>query len=500
MTQNTLLMENILPIHLQEIIFASSDTSVSKQISKLEKAGKLRKIAARIYTPNFSDSPETVIRRNLFAILGKLYPDAVLSHRSALEFQPTSSGHIFLTYSYSKKIPLPGITLRFMQGHGAIQGDNPLSGELYASQLERALLENLQPSRKSGPESKTCALSEVENRLEQVARTRSENGLNEIRDRARKIAFQLGMELEFEKLNKIISALLASRPSKVLSSPLAMARAFGNPYDPARLELFEKLFVALKRQEFQDFPDQNTSDRSFRNFAFFEAYFSNYIEGTEFELADAMRIIETQTPLPARHDDSHDVLGTYKLVSNKVEMQIPLETPVALLDILMYRHKVLLSTRALASPGQFKDKNNRAGESFFVDHSLVKGTLIKGFDFYQALSHPFAKAAYIMFIVSEVHPFLDGNGRIARVMMNAEMVRQGQSKIIIPTVYRDDYMGALRRLTRQHDPDAYLRMLQRAHEFSATVVGDDLDAMKNHLEKSNAFKEHDQARLRILPR
>ncbi|MBK9017350.1 MAG: hypothetical protein IPM82_26685 [Saprospiraceae bacterium] len=27
-----------------------------------------------------------------------------------------------------------------------------------------------------------------------------------------------------------------------------------------------------------------------RNFAFFEAYFSNYIEGTEFELEDAMRI------------------------------------------------------------------------------------------------------------------------------------------------------------------------------------------------------------------
>ena len=39
LTQNSLLMENILPIHLQEIIFASSDKSVSKQISKLEKAG-----------------------------------------------------------------------------------------------------------------------------------------------------------------------------------------------------------------------------------------------------------------------------------------------------------------------------------------------------------------------------------------------------------------------------------------------------------------------------
>ncbi|MBK8567061.1 MAG: Fic family protein [Saprospiraceae bacterium] len=491
-------MENILPIHLQEIIFSSSDKLVSKQLSKLEKAGKIRKIAARIYTPNFTDSPETLVRRNLFTILGRLYPGAVLSHRSALEFQPTTAGHVFLTYTYTKKILLPGITLRFMQGHGRIEGDNPLSGELYASQLERALLENLQPSRQSGPESKTCPLSEVENRLEQVARTRGENGLNELRDKARGIALQLGMEAEFEKLNKLIGAMLASRPSNLLSSPLAMARAFGNPYDPARMELFEKLFVALKQQEFPDLPERNTSDRSFRNFAFFEAYFSNYIEGTEFELEDAMHIIETNLPMPARSEDSHDVLGTYKLVSSREEMRTVPETPTALLDILLYRHKLLLSARSSKNPGQFKDKNNRAGDSFFVDHLLVKGTLIKGFDYYQALTHPFPKAAYMMFLISEVHPFLDGNGRMARVMMNAELVKQGQSKIIIPTVYRDDYMVALRRLTRQHDPAAYLRMLQRAHEFSATIIGEDMDSMKILLEKSNAFKAHDEATLKIM--
>ncbi|MCC6725086.1 MAG: Fic family protein [Saprospiraceae bacterium] len=490
-------MENILPIHLQEIIFSSSDSAVSKQVSKLEKAGKIRKIAARIYSPNFTDSPETLVRRNLFTILGRLYPGAVLSHRSALEFQPTAAGHIFLTYSYTKKIPLPGIMLRFLEGHGHIEGDNPLSGELYASQLERALLENLQSSRQSGPESKTCPLVEVENRLEQVVRTRGENGLNELRDKAREIALQLGMEAEFEKLNKLVGAMLASRPSNILSSPLAMARAFGHPYDPARLALFEKLFVALKREVFPDRPDHNTSDRSFRNFAFFEAYFSNYIEGTEFELEDAIRIIETNQPMPSRSEDSHDVLGTYKLVSNREEMNTVPETPAALLDILLYRHKLLLSARASKNPGHFKDKNNRAGDSFFVDHLLVRGTLIMGFDFYQALTDPFAKAAYMMFLISEVHPFLDGNGRMARVMMNAELVKHGQSKIIIPTVYRDDYMTALRRLTRQHDPAAYLRMLQRAHEFSATVFGDDMETMKVLLERSNAFKGHEEAGLRI---
>ncbi len=491
-------MENILPIHLQEVIFSSSDQKLSKQISKLEKSGKLRKIAPRVYTSDFTDSPEDIIRRNLFIVLGKLYPGAVLSHRSAMEFKPTSAGHVFLTYSYTKKIQLPGVTLRMMEGPGPIDGDNPLSGELYASQLERALLENLQVSRQTGPKSKTLELREIEARLEQVIRVKGEAGLNELRDTSRIVSEQLKMTSEFQKLNKLISALLSTHPAKALSSPLAIARAFGNPYDPARLPLFEVLFTALKNLTFKNTPEQNVNRKSYRNFAFFEAYFSNYIEGTEFELEDAKRIIETGTPMPARDEDSHDVLGTYKLVSNQEEMKITPSDPDKLLTILLYRHQVLLSARKSKNPGQFKDKNNRVGETHFVDHSLVKGTLIKGFDFYRALTDPFAKAAYIMFLVSEVHPFIDGNGRIARVMMNAELTKENQTKIIIPTVYRDDYMGALRRLTRQQDPSPYIRMLQRIYEFSSTIVGEDMEEMENKLELSNAFKEHDQAKLKII--
>ncbi len=488
-------MEKNLPLELQEVLFSSKDPAISKQLSKLVKGGKLRKIAPRIYTSNFDDRPEAIIRRNLYLVLGKLYPGAVLSHRSALEFQPTTAGHIFLTYTYSKKIALPGIVVRLLEGPGPIAGDNPLSGGLYASQLERALLENLQTSRRSGPESKICPSAEVENRLEQVIRMRGEAGLNELRDRAREIALQLGMDTEFDKLNSLIGALLTSRPSKLLTSPLALARAFGNPYDPARLELFEALWASLNRQEFPSLPDPNTSLQAFRNFAFFEAYFSNYIEGTEFEIEDAMRIIETQVPMPARSEDSHDVLGTWKIVSSREEMQAIPQSPDELLDILLHRHKLLLSARTSKNPGQFKNQNNRAGETFFVDHTLVKGTLIRGFDFYQALKPPFARAAYIMFLISEVHPFLDGNGRIARVMMNAELVNQKESKIIIPTVYRDHYMTALRRLTHHHDPEPYLRMLRRAHEFSATVAGEDPEAMKTYLERCNAFKRHDEAQL-----
>jgi Fic family protein len=308
------------------------------------------------------------------------------------------------------------------------------------------------------------------------------------------------MTKEFDRLNKMISALLTTHSSNILSSPLAIARAFGAPYDPGRMKLFEGLFRDLQKQEFKNRPDRNTTVSSFRNFAFFESYFSNYIEGTVFEVDEAKQIIETNRPLAARNQDSHDVLGTYQLVSNKQEMSLTPQSPEALIQMLSYRHKILLSAREDKNPGQFKDKNNFAGITSFVDFNLVKGTLIQSFDLYNALDHPFSKATFIMFVLSEIHPFLDGNGRNSRVMMNAELVKEAQSKIIIPTVFRDDYMGALRKLTRQGDAAPYIRMLQKAQEFSENIFGDDMTEVQEYLNQCNAFSEHTEAKLKIIKR
>ncbi len=93
----------------------------------------------------------------------------------------------------------------------------------------------------------------------------------------------------------------------------------------------------------------------------------------------------------------------------------------SLLDLQKERHGILLRERKTKNPGEFKDRNNRAGNTEFVDKELVPGTLKKGYDWYRMLQHPFAKAAYMMFIISEVHPCLDGHYRIAGIMTNAEL-------------------------------------------------------------------------------
>jgi hypothetical protein len=493
-----IFMEKNLPIHLQEVIFSTSDKKLSKQISKLEKQGMIRKIAPRIYSSNLKEEKETIIKRNLFLILGNLYPESMLSYRSAIEFNPTQTGDIFLTYKYSKKITIPGITIHFIKGHGPIEGDGIVNGKLYTSQRERALLENLQFSNKPGPQSKSLQISTIEEKLEQAIRVHGEAELNVIREKARIISENLHLQKGFKKLNKIISALLTTYTAKSLKSPIAVARALGEAYDSARLSLFQELFRVLRTSEFKLRPDRNKTEPSFRNFAFFESYFSNYIEGTKFEVEEAHQIIETSKPLPSRDEDSHDVLGTFRLVSNRKEMSLIPSTFDEFLEMLLYRHRVLLGARTDKNPGKFKDKNNRAGATEFVAFDLVRGTLKQGFQLYKALEHPFSRAAYMMFFLSEVHPFVDGNGRIARVFMNAELVKAGQSKIIIPNVYRDDYLGALRKLTRKSMPEAYIKMLQRAQEFSENIHDESWDDMFTYLKQCDAFKEHTDGKLRII--
>jgi Fic family protein len=191
------------------------------------------------------------------------------------------------------------------------------------------------------------------------------------------------------------------------------------------------------------------------------------------------------------------MLGTFAIVSDRREMSIVSNTPDELIELLQTRHKKLLSARQEKHPGLFKMQNNRAGNSLFVDYELVKGTLKKGFDFYRALRSPFAKAVFMLFMVSEIHPFDDGNGRVSRIMMNAELTHANETKIIIPTVFRTDYLDALRKFTRQSDPTALIRAMSRVHRFSAQLQTENFETLQLQLERANAFSDSEDKILRF---
>ena len=246
----------------KEIIFSSSDSNVSRKISSAEKAGKLKKIAPRIYTSNMLDSLESIVKRNLIDILAWRYPNAVISHRSAQELRPTEEAEFFLSYNFRKKIhDLPGITLNINEGPKAIEGDILLNGIYIASEY-RWMLECMQISKRKGEQSKVLPISFIENRLEKMILIQGEDKLNEFRDKLRQVSVLLNMPIEFEKLNRIISAFMATHNVNVLTNESSKAIATGVPFDAARVELFLILFDALKDHFFIERTNKNTDEAS----------------------------------------------------------------------------------------------------------------------------------------------------------------------------------------------------------------------------------------------
>ncbi len=470
-----------------------SHTAISRAVSRAVKAGRLRKLASRLYTRNLDDAPEAIVRRNLWGIVAGYFPGALVADRTAFEATPASDGSLCLVSESGRRIELPGVVLRPRRGPGPTRSDMPFVNGLHLSSRARGYLENLRPSRaRGGRVPRTLRRAEVEGRLDRLIRTAGEAGANRLRDEARAIAAELCLEAEAAQLDALIGTLLGTRRSR-LDSPVAIARGRGRPYDPDRMELFHTLHRALRNRPPTVRPAQPRDPRGRTTLAFFEAYFSNFVEGTEFLVDEAIRIVFDGEIPKHRPADAHDVIGTWRIVSDALEMARTPGDPRELFSLLRERHRTIMEGRPEVLPGEFKVEENRAGLTVFVAPDLVPGTLEAGFALSRSLESPLERAVYMMFLVSEVHPFADGNGRIARVMMNAELVAGAEERIIIPTVFRGNYLAALRALSRTGRPEPLMRVLDYAQRWTIAVDWSSLDVAERELEACYAFMDSDEA-------
>ncbi len=467
-----------------------STSATTNMASKAVRAGKLRKLASRLYSKDLKSSPELIARRNLWQIVAGYFPDAIIADRTALEGAPSKDGSVFLISQKGlSAVSLPGFTLRPRQGKPAQKDDLPFMGALRLSSPPRALLDNFVPSRSRGSTSRTLSRKEIEQHLDKALRQSGESELNKLRDDACRISAAVGRKKEFAELDKMIGALLGTKEDR-LQTPISRARLKGLPYDPARLELLEMLRVELHRtppHTLPAAPDDGTT------LPFFEAYFSNFIEGTEFAVDEAAAIIFKHKIPKARPQDAHDILGTYHLVTDAAEMA---QTPSSFAEfekLLKRRHAVLMQARPDKTPGNYKTEANRAGSTLFVAPDLVRGTLDQGFKACRSLATPFARAVFMMFLVAEVHPFADGNGRLARIMMNTELIAAGEQRIIIPTIYRNNYLSVLKALSNRNSAEPLIRTLDFAQRFARAIDWGDFHRAESELKDAHAFLDSGEA-------
>jgi hypothetical protein len=470
------------------LLFTSPDPKEAISLAGKIRKKAVRKLASRIYTTDMDGSPEDIIRAELLAVIRHFYPGAVIGYRTAIEAKPSPAGLYHITYGRrSHTHELPGISLRVWAGQPAQEGDTQLGPDLSMASRPRALLENLTASRsRKAAERKTLDREAVEAWLDRLCRIHGPDELRRLLATAEAIAPRLHLEDEAARARRIVTALLDGDESGV-KSPLARARARREPYDPDRLGLFTGLATRLATESFPVLVDRPPAER--RLHAFWEAYFSNYIEGTVFTIQEAREIVFDRKLPAARPKDAHDILSTFHLSTDEHNRHEVPRDAADFLRLLEVRHARLMHDRLDIGPGRFKETANRVGTREFVPPELVRGTLRQAFAVGQHLAQPIARGAYLMFVVAEVHPFNDGNGRLARLFLNAELTDGGWGRLLVPTSLRTDYLACLEALTTGGNPDPFMGLLVRLIHFSAALPCESWEHSVAALEKSGALKD-----------
>jgi hypothetical protein len=304
-----------------------------------------------------------------------------------------------------------------------------------------------------------------------------------------------GTDAEAVRLIERLFDQLAGRDRPRSSAgPLFRAVVEGTAWDRRRLDLFDEVADHLARLDAAGVPGWLPATAPVGELAFYESYFSNYIEGTVFTVEEAREIVETQQLPAERPEEGHDILGTYNCVVDPVGRRTTAEDPDELISLLTARHETIMAGRPDKRPGRWKTQPNQVGTHQFVVPDLVEGTLRKGLDRLGALPPGIGRALYVMVVISEVHPFVDGNGRVGRVMMNAELSAVDAARIVIPSVYRNEYVSGLRRVsTTGGDATGFMVIMAHAWRWTAAMPWADRAATEGQLEATSALLDSTDA-------
>lgn len=101
-------------------------------------------------------------------------------------------------------------------------------------------------------------------------------------------------------------------------------------------------------------------------------------------------------------------------------------------------------------------------ESVIVPELMEK--LIYRYDEWKEKYHPIVVAALLHAEFVKIHPFIDGNGRTARLLMNFETMKNGYPPIIIKTEQRHSYYDALDKGAITGDYTDFVKMVAKQAE------------------------------------
>ncbi len=193
-------------------------------------------------------------------------------------------------------------------------------------------------------------------------------------------------------------------------------------------------------------------------------YSSNAIEGNTLTRQETAQVVEKNLSVAGKQVKEHleaiNHAEAWNYVMSNKNKKIDEKEILKL-------HQMVLSKINDQEAGRYRQVRVRvAGSKGVVFPNSVKvpklmKNLVKWLNL-KSKMHPVEKAALFHLKLVSIHPFIDGNGRVARLLMNWMLVKVGYQPTVIEAEKRQEYILAIEKAQVAGDLDDYLQVIYRA--------------------------------------
>ena len=174
-------------------------------------------------------------------------------------------------------------------------------------------------------------------------------------------------------------------------------------------------------------------------------YSSNAIEGNTLSLGETEAILRTHQVDPRRQREATEVLNLQRAINYVRESMLLNATPFKVAELLQVHQRLMtglqddIAGRLRSEPVMIRGAKHQPPDAARVDALLERVFSIGATD----AGHPLVLAAWTHWALARIHPFVDGNGRIARLWQDWILLRGKLTCATILPEIRHEYLTSL---------------------------------------------------------